>query len=134
MIQRYKIQQDKGQYCLKGCDDGDLMDYASHEAIVHKLEAALREYGAHDTETCAMFGPQMEPCSCGFDEAMTALELHVAPIDTSAKPVEKSAKDRRIAVLESALRNISTVRPEISFPAVAALAYCRRKAIEALEP
>jgi len=40
-VQRYKIQQDKGQYCLKGCDDGDLMDYASHRALVEEVTKLL---------------------------------------------------------------------------------------------
>lgn len=38
---RYRIQQDKGDYCLKGCADGDLMDYAEHAHIVERLQALL---------------------------------------------------------------------------------------------
>lgn len=34
---RYRIQQNSGEYCLKGCDDGDLMDYTEHAAIVERI-------------------------------------------------------------------------------------------------
>ncbi len=39
-LMRYKIQQDKGKYCLKGCDDGDLVDYSAYAA----LEARCRDF------------------------------------------------------------------------------------------
>ena len=38
---RYRIQQDMGQYCLKQCDDGDLVDYAEAKAIIERLTAEL---------------------------------------------------------------------------------------------
>lgn len=71
MVNRYKIQQDKGKYCLKGCDDGDLMDYASHEALFAPALALLRRYQAvtiqpddqaHDAlwdETARFLAPKM---------------------------------------------------------------------------
>lgn len=43
---RYKIQQDKGHYCLKRCADGDLMDYAEHVAIVERLQRQVAELEA----------------------------------------------------------------------------------------
>ena len=59
-LMRYKVQQDKGQYCLKGCDDGDLVDYsryafdlAAARELVSQLEGALRWM-------CNKFGGQME--------------------------------------------------------------------------
>lgn len=45
--QRYKVQQDKGIYCLKGCDDGDLVDWGEYEALQRRLadcELSLRVY------------------------------------------------------------------------------------------
>lgn len=36
-VRRYKVQQDKGIYCLKGCDDGDLVDYSAYEALLRRL-------------------------------------------------------------------------------------------------
>ena len=38
---RYKVQQDKGEYCLKACADGDLVDWSSYAA----LETAVRKVG-----------------------------------------------------------------------------------------
>lgn len=38
MPQRYKVQQDQGKYCLKGCDDGDLVDWSAYEALQRELE------------------------------------------------------------------------------------------------
>lgn len=60
MIHRYKIQQDKGQYCLKGCDNGDLTDYSA-------LVWAVRHYGTHD-EGCQwqVFPPGSRDCTCGL--------------------------------------------------------------------
>ena len=40
MLNRYKIQQDKGKYCLKGCDDGDLVDYSAYAALEARCVAA----------------------------------------------------------------------------------------------
>jgi hypothetical protein len=34
---RYKVQQDQGEYCLKICDDGDLVDWSSYEALLRRL-------------------------------------------------------------------------------------------------
>lgn len=39
MLNRYKIQQDKGKYCLKGCDDGDLVDYSAYAALEARCRA-----------------------------------------------------------------------------------------------
>lgn len=36
-LMRYKVQQDQGQYCLKGCPDGDLVDYSAYEALLRRL-------------------------------------------------------------------------------------------------
>lgn len=35
--QRYKVQQDNGEYALKGCADGDLVDYNTYEALLRRL-------------------------------------------------------------------------------------------------
>ena len=46
MLIRYKVQQDKGVYCLKGCDDGDLVDYSAFavlKADFDRLTAELAE-------------------------------------------------------------------------------------------
>lgn len=32
---RYKIQQNKGKYCLKGCADGDLVDTSSYLRLAY---------------------------------------------------------------------------------------------------
>lgn len=48
-VNRYKIQQDKGQYCLKGCDDGDLVDYSAYAAMEERArtaEARLHVYSS----------------------------------------------------------------------------------------
>lgn len=57
-VVRYKIQQDKGQYCLKACEDGDLVDYAEYEALRRRqhvmvnLDAldAIRKAHAEDNQ------------------------------------------------------------------------------------
>jgi hypothetical protein len=36
--QRYRVQQDKGEYCLKGCADGDLVDYSAYEALLRRFD------------------------------------------------------------------------------------------------
>jgi hypothetical protein len=51
------------------------VDKSEKDRHVERLEAALRKYGAHDIETCAMFGPEVEPCSCGFDAVMAVTEM-----------------------------------------------------------
>jgi hypothetical protein len=58
-VQRYKIQQDKGIYCLKGCDDGDLVDYSAYAA----LEAKLNERSAQLIEALRHTVQQNEPRS-----------------------------------------------------------------------
>lgn len=58
MIQRYKIQQAKGQYCLKGCDDGDLMDYASHAAIIKKIAAGFLPDGSYAGQPIYEIAPE----------------------------------------------------------------------------
>jgi hypothetical protein len=35
-VQRYKVQQDKGIYALKGCPDGDLVDWSAYEALLQR--------------------------------------------------------------------------------------------------
>lgn len=48
-VERYKVQQDQGKYCLKGCDDGDLVDYAAYAAMEERArtaEARLHVYTA----------------------------------------------------------------------------------------
>lgn len=40
-VRRYRIQQDRGRYCLKGCDDGDLVDWGEYAALQRQL-ATLR--------------------------------------------------------------------------------------------
>jgi hypothetical protein len=35
---RYRIQQDKGEYCLKGCDDGDLVDWGEYAVLQREIE------------------------------------------------------------------------------------------------
>jgi hypothetical protein len=45
-LMRYKVQQDKGEYALKGCDDGDLVDYDEYAKVQRELKTAresLRE-------------------------------------------------------------------------------------------
>jgi hypothetical protein len=57
MVHRYKIQQNKGEYCLKGCDDGDLVDYSSYaalEARCRRLDETLTEM-----EQPSMIGPAL---------------------------------------------------------------------------
>jgi len=38
IVCRYKIQQDRGDFCLKGCPDGDLTDYANFDAALKVLK------------------------------------------------------------------------------------------------
>jgi hypothetical protein len=37
-VKRYTIQQTAGDYCLKGCHDGDLVDWTSYDALAAELE------------------------------------------------------------------------------------------------
>ena len=46
MLNRYKIQQDKGRYCLKGCDDGDLVDYSAYAALAEQYASYREAAGA----------------------------------------------------------------------------------------
>ena len=39
LVMRYKVQQEPAGYNLKGCDDGDLVDYSAYR----ELEWALQE-------------------------------------------------------------------------------------------
>lgn len=39
---RYKVQQNQGEYALKACDDGDLVDWSEYHARVQLLEHLLR--------------------------------------------------------------------------------------------
>jgi hypothetical protein len=39
-VVRYKVQQDHGKYCLKGCDDGDLVDWSAYEALLRTVSTA----------------------------------------------------------------------------------------------
>lgn len=39
--QRYRVQQDKGEYALKGCDDGDLVDWSAYEELLRRVGSAV---------------------------------------------------------------------------------------------
>lgn len=39
-VQRYTIQQDKGEYCLKACEDGCLVDYFAYADMAERARAA----------------------------------------------------------------------------------------------
>lgn len=68
-VTRYKVQQDKGVYCLKGCADGDLVDYSAYEALLRRLDTseesspcvshvALKEYEREITAMLDVLGPE----------------------------------------------------------------------------
>ena len=63
---RYKVQQDKGVYALKGCEDGDLVDYSEYA----RLERELAELQAPQEATGA--------CNCG-DRWVHATDCPAAP-------------------------------------------------------
>ena len=74
-LMRYKIQQDKGKYCLKGCDDGDLVDYSAYaalEARCQRFEAALKETSVDrpcrhydNPALCKICNPPASETDCG---------------------------------------------------------------------
>lgn len=53
-VTRYKVVQDKGEYCLKGCPDGDLVDFSAYAALLNRC----------NTPTKAAIRPRF--CQCGI--------------------------------------------------------------------
>jgi hypothetical protein len=46
---------------------------------IRDLEAQLRKYGAHDLEICEMFGDDIRPCTCGWDQIQFDLGMKGPP-------------------------------------------------------
>lgn len=42
-VTRYKVVQDKGEYCLKGCPDGDLVDFSAYAALLNGCTTPTKE-------------------------------------------------------------------------------------------
>lgn len=41
-VTRYKVVQDKGEYCLKGCPDGDLVDFSAYAALLNRCNTPTK--------------------------------------------------------------------------------------------
>lgn len=39
--QRYRVQQDRGEYALKECADGDLVDYSAYAALLREVQQSI---------------------------------------------------------------------------------------------
>jgi hypothetical protein len=67
---RYKIQQNQGEYCLKMCDDGDLVDWSSYEALLRRVTSPPPTV----LSGCAVRASIQQAAQSDFDRAIELLE------------------------------------------------------------
>jgi hypothetical protein len=70
---RYKIQQNKGIYCLKGCEDGDLVDYSEYARLSAEL-AEAKHYRDSYNQEASKYLAQRDHAHRQCDALRSALE------------------------------------------------------------
>ena len=96
MLIRYKVQQDKGVYCLKGCDDGDLVDYSAFAVLKADFDRLTAELAEAMAEV-------MEQARCNGMGAERELKL-IAERDALRAALVKYGKHERVCSVGKARR------------------------------
>lgn len=81
-VTRYKVVQDKGEYCLKGCPDGDLVDFSAYAALLAKSSGEPVAKPNPCRNECSLISLDDDHWKCNHCDAVFAYT-------GAQKPVEK---------------------------------------------